>query len=91
MNWRVYRLPGSRNVWHVDSGPNTVVINVVGYRAAETHSVDIGDGWPRAWIALDNQELHIVNGIAIFTVADKMENPVMACCGKMIDLGKENC
>lgn len=85
MNWRVYRLPGSRNVWHIDSGPNTVVINVAGYRAAETHSVDIGDGWPRAWIAIDGQELHLVNGIAIFElpgVAEGIRESIEIATGK---------
>src|SRR5258706_11435561 len=33
MNWRIYRLPGSREIWHIDSGPGTQVFNVRGYQA----------------------------------------------------------
>lgn len=73
MNWRIYRLPGSRNIWHIDRGEGTTVINVAGYEAEKSYSVDIGDGWPRAWIQVNEQfELHIVNGIAYF----RMPKPV---------------
>jgi hypothetical protein len=67
VNWRIYRLPGSRGVWHIDSGPGTQIFNVRGYHAADSYSKDIGgEHIPRAWIQIDEQELHIVNGEAIF-------------------------
>jgi hypothetical protein len=66
--WRIYRLPGSRQIWHIDSGPCTQIFNVRGYRcAADSQSVDIGgDNVPRAWIEVIG-ELHIVNGMALFS------------------------
>jgi hypothetical protein len=68
MNWRIYRLPGSREIWHIDSGENTLVFNVRGYDAqVPTQSVDIGgNNVPRAWITLQG-ELHIVNNVAVFS------------------------
>ena len=66
MKWRIYRLPGSREVWHIDSGCGTPVFNVKAYRAADSYSVDRLNAHPRAWIEVKDQELHIVNGIAYF-------------------------
>jgi hypothetical protein len=69
-NWRIYRLPGSREVWHLDSGPGTDIYNVRGYRCfIPSHSVDIGGtNVPRAWIQIHcGCSLHIINGIAIFS------------------------
>lgn len=69
-NWRIYRLPGSREIWHIDAGAGTQVFNVRGYSADGSYSQDIGGCHvPRAWIAVDEQELHIVNGFAIFRKA----------------------
>lgn len=71
--WRIYRLPGSREWWHVDSGKETAVFNVRGFTTlCDCHSVDVGgDNVPRAWIEIDCKtpypvELHIVNGWAVF-------------------------
>jgi len=76
-HWRIYRLPGSRNFWHVDSGENTPVINVLGYEInVPSHSVDIVDGWPRAWIALQG-ELHIVNKVAVFNRVKVLEPAII--------------
>jgi hypothetical protein len=68
--WRIYRLPGSREIWHIDSGPGTQIFNVRGYKcAADSQSVDIGgNNVPRAWIEVHG-ELHLVNGIALFSFA----------------------
>lgn len=72
MFWRIYRLPGSRENWHVDAGPDTQVFNVRKWRCADSESVDIGgSNVPRAWIEISGQELHIVNGVAIFSMATK--------------------
>jgi hypothetical protein len=74
MKWRIYRLPGSREVWHIDSGEGTKVFNVRGYQAAGSYSVDIGgNNVPRAWIEINGQELHIVNGVAIFEYSEVRE------------------
>jgi hypothetical protein len=81
MNWRIYRLPGSRQIWHIDSGPGTEIVNVLGYKcAADTESVDIGgQNVPRAWIAVYG-DLHIVNGIALFsTVLPNVEKDIKVC------------
>jgi hypothetical protein len=65
--WRIYRLPGSREIWHIDSGDGTKVFNVRGYEAQVlSRSVDIGgNNVPRAWIELHG-ELHVIDGIAVF-------------------------
>jgi hypothetical protein len=66
--WRIYRLPGSREVWHIDSGPDTQIFNVKTWQcAADSKSVDIGGmNVPRAWIEIYG-ELHLVDGIALFS------------------------
>lgn len=53
-NWRIYRLPGSRDKWHVDNGDGTPVVNIHSYDCrVPSRSVDRGDGVPRAWIEID--------------------------------------
>jgi hypothetical protein len=72
VNWRLYRLPGSREVWHVDQGDGTFIVNVKGFEIyCRAFSVDIGSGNPRAWIAIPivESDLHIVNEIAVWSVA----------------------
>ena len=71
MKWRIYRLPGSREIWHVDSGPNTKIVNVKNFIIrCHARSIDIGDGYPRAWIEInEDNEFHIINGIAVFDFA----------------------
>ena len=72
MNWRIYRLPGSRENWHIDAGPGSQVLNVRGYSAPYSHSVDVGGNHsPRAWIEVSEAELHVVDGIAIFKAVSK--------------------
>lgn len=68
MNWRIYRLPGSREVWHIDAGPGTQIFNVRGFECGQnSRSVDIGgNSIPRAWIEVPSAELHIVDGVAHF-------------------------
>jgi hypothetical protein len=70
--WRMYRLPGSMKVWHIDSGPNTAIVNVLGFQiAAQAKSVDIGgNNHPHTWVEFDAEETHlfIINHIAIFAV-----------------------
>jgi hypothetical protein len=87
VNWRIYRLPGSRKVWHIDAGPGTPVFNVFGFECfADAQSVDIGDGVPRAWIEIpEHTELHIVDGKAIFTypgVNDEVRRTLDTVTGK---------
>lgn len=67
MTWRIYRLPGSRENWHIDSGCGTQVFNVRFWQAAESRSRDVcGNHVPRSWVEISAQELHIVNGVAYF-------------------------
>lgn len=51
MTWRIYRLPGSRRVWHIDSGAGTPVVNVLDiYSSVPFRSVDTNsNAMPRAW------------------------------------------
>lgn len=67
MVWRLYRLPGSMLLWHVDNGAGTQIINVRGFEIyAGCYSVDKPTEHPRAWIELTNAELHVVDGVAVF-------------------------
>jgi hypothetical protein len=68
MVWRIYRLPGSRENWHIDMGDGTPVINVRHWEClAASESIDIGgNNVPRAWIEIRGTDLHIVNEKAIF-------------------------
>lgn len=82
MDFRIYRLPGSREIWHVDAGQGTPVFNVRGYECnVPSSSVDIGgNNVPRAWIALQG-DLHIIGGIAVFSrivVTEKSETSCAA-------------
>lgn len=73
MNWRIYRLPGSRETWHIDSGAGTQVFNVRGFCASSSKSIDIGgNNSPRAWIEVIG-EFHVIDGIARFAVCNKKE------------------
>jgi hypothetical protein len=73
--WRIYRLPGSRKIWHIDSGCGTQIFNVRGYEAqVPSISIDAEAESPRAWIQLDG-ELHIIDGIAVF---DRVRVPACA-------------
>jgi hypothetical protein len=88
MNWRIYRLPGSRAMWHIDAGCGTPVFNVRGYNAAESKSVDIGgNNVPRAWIEISGQEFHIINGWAYFEfpgVVDSIRESVEIAAGHSV-------
>lgn len=52
MTFRIYRLPGSREFWLIDSGAGTPVIKVLTWKAQPpTKSVEVGaEANPRAWI-----------------------------------------
>lgn len=91
MKWRIYRLPGSREIWHIDGGrrtkcgqwiSETQIINVQQWNCnVDSRSVDIGgNNTPRAWIEIDSPcYLHIINGVAIFdfpTVGEIIEDAV---------------
>jgi hypothetical protein len=68
--WRIYRLPGSRQIWHIDTGDNTPIINVRSFSMDGTcaSSVDRGVGVPRAWIEVPygSTELYIIQGVAVW-------------------------
>lgn len=70
-NWRIYRLPGSRKIWHIDSGCGTALVNVAGFIChTSSKSVDLPEAnrQPRAWIEIpiDGVDFHIIDGVAIF-------------------------
>lgn len=68
MTWRIYRLPGSREVWYIDSGCRTQVFNVKEYVSmVGSNSKNVGgEHIPRSWVEIKYAELHIINGVAIF-------------------------
>lgn len=58
MKWRIYRLPGSRKIWHIDSGPGTKIINVLALHSlCPMASIDVGCGYPRAWFEVHGELL----------------------------------
>lgn len=72
--FRIYRLPGSKEFWHIDAGAQTPVFNVRGYQCnVDSFSIDdfnshLRYGGPRAWIEVPQPcELHVINGVAVFT------------------------
>lgn len=80
--WRIYRLPGSRTIWHIDSGCGTAVVNVTGFKCfVNSEAVDVPNSQkqPRAWIQVnaDGVELHVINGIANFSHSS---DPVRQTC-----------
>lgn len=85
MKWRIYRLPGSRKVWHVDAGPGTAVINVFswGTNGVPARSVDMGCypipgqvPFVRAYIEVEGELLVSPQMEATFYSSDAMR------CGK---------
>jgi hypothetical protein len=68
MIWRIYRLPGSKQFLHIDSGQGTPIINVTGFEIfAHSHwGQNCGAYQPRGWIEVETNEFFISNGIAIF-------------------------
>lgn len=69
MKWRIYRLPGSQKIWHIDSGPGTPVINVRGFETrAEVVSVDSPNQHPRAWLEISGNEL--LGNVSVFVVGN---------------------
>jgi hypothetical protein len=68
MNWRIYRLPGSREIWHIDAGCIRHAFDVKHWRSnVPTNDKDIGgNNVPRAWVEIQNAELHLIDGVAVF-------------------------
>jgi hypothetical protein len=69
-NWRLYRLPGSREFWHIDNGDGTKRIDVTGFdmNHVPSRSVNRTSGVPHSWIEINatHAELRITNGKAFF-------------------------
>ena len=68
MKWRIYRLPGSREFWHIDSGPGTQIVNVKAFHI-ECPCTSVDEGGKelvRAWIEVNMANLYIQNGTALF-------------------------
>jgi hypothetical protein len=69
MKWRLYRLPGSRRMWLIDSGPGTEILTCTGIQGlfyAREFSDD--NAQPRAWLELVASNLYIdsESGVAYF-------------------------
>ena len=85
--WRIYRVPGSKEFWHIDSGIGTIVFNVTKFEIfCPCKSIDVGNGMPRAWIEIDQQdELHFFDGVAVFgkmPISPKEDYELHVLCGK---------
>lgn len=94
MIYRIYRVPGSKQWWHIDTGANTVVFNVKGYvTTVASKSVDRPDLHPRAWIEIEqtDTDFHIVNGVAEFTPAILPINNFIGQDKEGIDLFDPGC
>ncbi len=68
MTWRIYRLPGSMQFLHIDSGQGTPIVNVHGFELfAHSHwNQNCGAIQPRGWIEVETDDFYIVDGIALF-------------------------
>lgn len=67
MIFRVYRLPGSQRLWHVDTGIGTTVINVYAFMSdVPVKTVDKGTGHPRAWVEIEGNFFVDRNGVGKF-------------------------
>lgn len=52
-NWRIYRLPGSKEWWLIDHGPGGVVLFCKHWESLpSTRDAENPTGHPRAWIAV---------------------------------------
>jgi hypothetical protein len=88
MKWRIYRLPGSRENWHIDAGCIRHVFNVKHWQSnVTTRAVEVGGNHvPRAWIEIDGADLHIMNGVAVFDYRGVMDAVREALDGKGIEV-----
>jgi hypothetical protein len=68
MIWRIYRLPGSKEWLHIDSGQGTPIVNVTGFEVfAHSHwGQNCGVVQPRGWIEIDTDGFFIIDGVALF-------------------------
>lgn len=68
MKWRVYRLPGSRQWWHIDTGPGTLVVNCLGFMSdVPLRTINgPGDQVPRAWVEVEGNLFVGPSGYARF-------------------------
>jgi hypothetical protein len=65
--FRIYRLPGSRKQWLIDSGPGTMQYTANGVDiAVPSHSVDSPTETPRAWLEVDAKDMFIMDNRAVF-------------------------
>jgi hypothetical protein len=103
MTWRIYRLPGSMQFLHIDSGQGTPVVNVRGFEiyAHCQWGQNCGAIQPRGWIEIEAQDFYIIDDVAIFfdkesREANKSVNETLKiidaapCMVKHPDLRKEN-
>jgi hypothetical protein len=82
MIFRIYRIPGSKKFWHIDSGQGSQKFNVLGYDAmVDTTSVDSPEENPRARIQIDGDttDFYVINGRAFF---DTKKYPINNVIGK---------
>lgn len=87
MKWRIYRLPGSRQWWHIDSGPGTFIINCLGFMSDVPLQTINGPGneVPRAWVQVEGNLFVGPNGHARFM----SETATQLSCGGRDNFVKE--
>lgn len=82
MKFRVYRLPGSQRLWHVDTGQGTTVVNVVAFMSdVPVKTIDIGSGVPRAWVEIEGNFFVDRNRVGKFMA----ETATLLPCSKPVD------
>jgi len=74
MRWRIYRLPGSREVWLIDHGPGSLLLSCRHWTILpEVLSVSSGHGpadqTPREWIEVFGADLSLVEERQNYIVA----------------------
>lgn len=91
MTWRIYRLPGSKQWLHIDSGYGTPIINVTGFEIfAPSHwGQNCGAVQPRGWIEVETDGFFIVDGTALFFNEDyKQANDSVSETLKIVEQSK---
>lgn len=71
MTWRIYRLPGSQKIWHVDTGIGTPVVNVYAWQSQGVKGIKSIDTatqvQPRAWIEIPGEvSFFVVKNVGVF-------------------------
>lgn len=83
MSWyRVYRLPGDREFWRIDSGDGTgfgVRVKQIFVSGAAVNTVDRPSAHPRAWLAVHARHLFVDGDTAYLVNTVKQYTAFLSC------------